>query len=138
MARMNLDMAMGNKVLERAAELVERGWCTGAFGTANGVSVGLEGLEAADALCAVGAISLVITEVLGLQRATPVPTNRRLSPDWYMTPEFAAARRAIIRQLHAKFPSLYDLVRWNDFHGRTGDEVAALFRAAVKKEGVAL
>ncbi len=125
---MNLNAKMTSKILERAAELVERGWCQDVIGiewegwprVANFVT--LDSLERADKLCAVGALSLAITELLGLQR---------VDLNGYIVPEFEAVRDQILGStlLDPKYP----MAIWNDGPGRTADEVAALFRASARQ-----
>lgn len=122
------------KVLLRAAELVERGWCQGTLGMkavdqAHAVGDPLldrpyrhlghlsiqDQLVAADRLCLDGAVMLAIHEVTG-QDLTAVTQSSF----------YRAAREA----LKAALPSWTSYVSWNDMAGRTAEEVAALCRKA--------
>ena len=100
--------AMDAKVLRRAAEIVEQGWCQGALARdERGVGVGLNSPRAA-AWCAVGAFKLAMHE-LGCAR---IPCRS------WDSAEAACGGSA---------------VRFNNAPERTADEVAAALREAAAR-----
>lgn len=110
------DPAMVVKTLRRAAELVETGWCQGAYGRRDGRMLKQcdSRLRLADAVCAQGAIHVAAELELdaGVRAcnlaATEVEATLRL-------------------------PWESSLPLWQDQPGRTADEVAAALRATADR-----
>jgi hypothetical protein len=129
------------KVLLRAAELVERGWCQCALGARKmepedvfvgtvrtscgtmGVIMKAALLPKADVLCLDGALILATHEVMGIA----------LDEVWW-SGAYKDAQRALTEALLQDIWGLYaaevSYVGWNDMKWRTQGEVAALCRLA--------
>lgn len=131
------------KILHRAAELVERGWCQDSLGVKRvgflGVSrmpVSSAALAQADEVCAIGALNLAIHEITGVDMVNPEFLNS-LTPLVIANPPFEAIRAPILHKIQALLPPLNNgrtnfLAPWNDAKGRKAEEVAALFRQAAE------
>lgn len=127
--------AMDRKVLRRAAELVDRGWCQMALGQAGHASLSrvTQALLGSDRLCAVGAISVAIHEVLGVRLPTDEIADDPASPEPYarpLDPFWPIRDRLVWSCQKAMDGPMSTLDAWNDTEGRTADQVADLLRRA--------
>jgi hypothetical protein len=150
------DPQMTRKVLLRAAEILEAGWCRGHYcATPAGQQVDVYNAEVGvDRFCVQGAILKATQEVFGIDYT--IIDNPKSSPAdyqrhglWFRHPVAAAAADAVGAPLVVRFeayletlsPSVFHpseasraaITRWNDDLCRTGEEAAALVRATAER-----
>jgi hypothetical protein len=120
------------KVLERAAELVERGWCQGHVATTEAGTPCT--LVEADRVCAMGAILLAIKELDVWSETDPVGMPISQYAASFVAPGLRQRFDQWSDYLRSVVPShSISLSMWNDAKGRTADEVASEMRAAAKR-----
>lgn len=112
------DAHMDAKVLRRAAEIVEQGWCQHEYAFMNGAPLQVSAMEIerfliADAVCLEGAFIRARYEITGERT---------------MSAELGGLSLATVLGLAGGVA-----YRWNDAPGRTADEVAAALRAAADR-----
>jgi len=121
------------KVLLRAAELVERGWCQYALGTRSKMMDAFwsgetrisyqvpinrpHGLLTAERVCLDGALMLAVHEVTGHNLEELAQSSA-----------YRDARDVMTDAVHARSDGSPSYVIWNDRSDRTAEEVAALCR----------
>lgn len=110
------------KVLRRAAELVEQGWCQHNGALRQGVRVEWNAAEV-DAVCLTTAIARADHEVTGAWPAIVAGA--------YDSVATKAAGQAL-RRCRPDWTEGGDPIRWNNTPGRTADEVVALLRCAAE------
>lgn len=125
------DKLMVDKVLLRAAEIVEAGWCQYRYTMPAGTGLGdvltpnLIGIGRAqagvDRFCLMGALAKATMEIKGLDNKDATAMSI------FGEHEMEGAVDRLDRRIMGRGQGL--LAPWNDTPGRTADEVAALLRA---------
>ena len=118
-----------NKVLLRAAELVEQGWCQHVGAQRAGHSVPWNAADV-DQVCLTTAVARAVGEITGEPIGESV--NEAGLVAFVQHPLLVASAE----RLYACYPEWTDgmaPIRWNNTPGRTADEVAALLRRAAQE-----
>ena len=119
------DRMTTQKVLMRAAELVDQGWCQDVAARCAGLPVRWNTPEV-DQVCLSTALGRAVHDVTGEWPETTVEGFAWGGP-------LEATARAMVRVC----PEWRDggaPIRWNNAHGRTAEEVAGLLRRAAEAE----